>query len=30
MMDLIFELVQEFGLSESEAAQLVDAFGDLD
>ena len=30
MMDLIFELVQEFGLSESEAAQLMEAFGDLD
>lgn len=30
MADLIYELVQEFGLSESEAAQIADAFGDLD
>lgn len=30
MMDIIFELVQEFGLSESEAQEFYDAFGDLD
>lgn len=28
MMDLIYELVQEFGLSEVEAAQLAEVFAD--
>jgi len=28
MADIIFELVEVFGLTESEAAQIADAFGD--
>lgn len=30
MADLIYELVLEFGLNESEAEQLLEAFGDVE